>query len=70
MKIQEDTMACIGLCAFILGCMLFQGCLAPVTVNVFSSRMVTAYGTNTTTQAIEGGATLSSNTTSATIPLR
>ena len=26
MKIQEDTMACIGLCAFILACMLFTGC--------------------------------------------
>ena len=46
------------------------GCLAPVTVNVLSSRFVVDTGTNTVTQSIEGGAILSSNTTTATIPLK
>ena len=49
---------------------IMAGCMAPVTVNVLSSRMVTTYGTNTVSQSIEGGANLSSNTTTATIPLK
>jgi hypothetical protein len=51
-------------------CVCLTGCFGATTVNVFSSRLVTAYGTNTVRQAIEGGANLSSNATTATIPLK
>lgn len=64
--IKPPTVLLIGL----LACLLAAGCMAPVTVNVFSSRMVTTYGTNTVSQSIEGGANLSSNTTTATVPLK
>jgi len=65
--------ACLSIMIFVGVCLLWMwcpGCMAPVTVNVFSSRMAVAYGTNTITQEIEGGANVSSNTTSATIPLK
>jgi hypothetical protein len=40
------------------------GCLAPVSVNVFSSRMVVLQaGTNSVRQHIDGGASFSSNAT-------
>jgi hypothetical protein len=80
MKISErtiDTMttalrvavmaSAVGALAFVSG-----GCFAPcaVNVNLFSSRMVQAQGTNRVDMAIEGGANLSSNTTTATMPLK
>lgn len=59
---------CIGVIIGLITCLLAAGCLAPVSVNVFSSRMV-IQSTNVC-QSIEGGANLSSNTTTATVPLR
>lgn len=48
------------------------GCFAPcvVNVNLFSSRMVQASGTNRVDMAIEGGGSASSNSLSGTIPLK
>lgn len=49
------------------------GCFAPcvVNVNIGSSRMVQAQGTNRVDMAIEGGGgNMSSNSTSATMPVK
>ena len=54
----------------ILAALLAGGCMCygPITVNVLSSRMVQANGTNTVQQATEGGAVVSSN--ALTAPLK
>lgn len=52
-------LAILTMVAFLVA--ICGGCLAPVTVNVFSSRMVISYGTNAVSQRIDGGATTTPN---------
>ena len=68
---QPPTALLLLIVACAVSASVLVGCLAPVTVNVFSSRLIVApCSTNSITQSIEGGAILASNTTTATVPLK
>ena len=69
-EMVNDLKLFVGMAALVFSLFWLSGCLAPVTVNVFSSRLVSAYGTNTVCQSVDGGAILSSNALTATMPLK